>query len=185
MKLFADADSRMFEGFCSGAPSHRLASIVLVSAVLTACGGGGGGSVTDAPAASSTAASVSVSADSQAAPTARALALSNTNATWSSLAVEGGSFNVTGTQIVRYGAGTTWTEKSITGSGQCTNEFFGRDPLYGIVKACELQSSEASPPPGPTPPSAGTWTALAGERSEEHTSELQSRQSISYAVFCL
>ena len=161
MKVSAHAGSRKFEEFCSSAPRQRLFFIGLVSAVLTACGGGGG-SVTDVPAASSTAASVSVSADSQAAPTARALALSNTNATWSSLAVEGGNFNVTGTQMVRYGAGTTWTEKSVTGSGQCTNEFFGRDPLYGVVKACELQSADTPPPP-PTPPLTGTWTALAGE----------------------
>src|SRR3546814_3805556 len=32
---------------------------------------------------------------------------------------------------------------------------------------------------------AGVWLALASERSEEHTSELQSLMRISYAVFCL
>ncbi len=31
----------------------------------------------------------------------------------------------------------------------------------------------------------GTDTLSGGERSEEHTSELQSRIRISYAVFCL
>src|SRR3546814_9568581 len=29
------------------------------------------------------------------------------------------------------------------------------------------------------------WSAFSGERSEEHTSELQSLMRISYAVFCL
>ena len=32
---------------------------------------------------------------------------------------------------------------------------------------------------------AGAFSAQAGSRSEEHTSELPSRTSISYAVFCL
>src|SRR3546814_4459761 len=33
--------------------------------------------------------------------------------------------------------------------------------------------------------SVSTWAAIAGVRSEEHTSELQSLMRISYAVFCL
>src|SRR3546814_2149822 len=32
---------------------------------------------------------------------------------------------------------------------------------------------------------AGVWSGVAIERSEEHTSELQSLMRISYAVFCL
>src|SRR3546814_8437354 len=36
---------------------------------------------------------------------------------------------------------------------------------------------------GPDTPSAGRWIDV--ERSEEHTSELQSLMRISYAVFCL
>src|SRR3546814_7599451 len=32
---------------------------------------------------------------------------------------------------------------------------------------------------------AGLWDAIEASRSEEHTSELQSLMSISYAVFCL
>ena len=43
----------------------------------------------------------------------------------------------------------------------------------------------------PTPTSSGTWLLVIQsrvyfqDRSEEHTSELQSRETISYAVFCL
>src|SRR3546814_7317726 len=32
---------------------------------------------------------------------------------------------------------------------------------------------------------SGDWIAINGDRSEEHTSELQSLMRISYAVFCL
>src|SRR3546814_7674725 len=41
------------------------------------------------------------------------------------------------------------------------------------------KGTEESPAPSPTP------NAVVGERSEEHTSELQSLMRISYAVFCL
>jgi len=38
----------------------------------------------------------------------------------------------------------------------------------------------------PTVSPAGGWrTSISRRRSEEHTSELQSRETISYAVFCL
>src|SRR3546814_10728888 len=39
--------------------------------------------------------------------------------------------------------------------------------------------------PNDATPSAGYFTVHGGERSEEHTSELQSLMRISYAVFCL
>src|SRR3546814_3560825 len=43
-------------------------------------------------------------------------------------------------------------------------------------------SSSASPPPTAA---SGAALRIDGERSEEHTSELQSLMRISYAVFCL
>src|SRR3546814_9656002 len=49
----------------------------------------------------------------------------------------------------------------------------------------------SAPAPAPTQTSQaatltpGTSARVAGDRSEEHTSELQSLMSISYAVFCL
>jgi Protein of unknown function (DUF1800) len=138
-----------------------LTSVVL-AAVLTACGGGGSGE--PASGAASSAETLNDGTQSTAAgTTAKALAVSTTNATWSALAVEGGSFTVTGTQTVRYGAGSAWVEKVVTGSGQCTNAFFGRDPLYGVVKACELQAVDNPPPPPPPPPTVDAWTRIAAE----------------------
>jgi hypothetical protein len=63
---------------------------------------------------------------------------------WSFIAVEGQSFSVSGTQSVRYGSGSTWITRSVTGGGQCTNEYFGSDPLYGVGKQCQVASSTAS-----------------------------------------
>src|SRR3982750_4596657 len=39
---------------------------------------------------------------------------------WTQIASEGQSFTVSGTQTVRYGAGSNWVQKSVTNSGQCT-----------------------------------------------------------------
>ncbi|MEO8081801.1 MAG: DUF1800 family protein, partial [Caldimonas sp.] len=58
--------------------------------------------------------------------------------TLSKIADEGASFTVTGTGTVRYGAGTTFVEKSVSGMGQCTNEFFASDPVVGTAKSCYL-----------------------------------------------
>src|SRR3546814_2537554 len=50
----------------------------------------------------------------------------------------------------------------------------------GWQRAARLKALAAGLPPGEVPP-PGAWP----ERSEEHTSELQSLMRISYAVFCL
>jgi uncharacterized protein (DUF1800 family) len=79
------------------------------------------------------------------------------------LADEGGSFTLTASSIVRYGdaATKTFVEKTLSGTGQCTNEFFGNDPLVGVGKACYLfvptpaaasAASAASSPASPPPP---------------------------------
>ncbi|OLV15597.1 NPCBM/NEW2 domain-containing protein [Deinococcus marmoris] len=81
-------------------------------------------------------------------------------ATWTRIAGEGESFSVSGTQSVRYGAGTAWIVKDVTSNGQCTNGFFGNDPAYGTTKSCEINAPAPTPapvpaptPPAPTPPS--------------------------------
>jgi hypothetical protein len=83
---------------------------------------------------------------------------------WIRIAAEHESFTVNGTQTVRYGSNTSWIEKTVTSGGQCTNAFFGRDPLYGVVKRCELKSSTANRPPVATitGPAAGQ-TFRAGQ----------------------
>lgn len=57
--------------------------------------------------------------------------------TWTKIADEFRSFAVSGTQVVRYGSGSTWIERTVTDGGNCTNTFFGRDPLPGITKQCQ------------------------------------------------
>ena len=74
------------------------------------------------------------------------------------IADEGGMFTVTGSGIVRYGAGTTFIERSVSGAGQCTNEFFGSDPIVGTVKGCFLFTPAA--PAGASAP-AGAASAPA------------------------
>src|SRR5262245_37649613 len=71
---------------------------------------------------------------------------------WTRIATENSSFSVDGTQTVRYGSGDAWITKSVTGGGQCTNAFFGTDPAYGIVKACEVAATAAT-----------GWTRIATE----------------------
>ncbi len=74
---------------------------------------------------------------------------------WTFIADEGQSFRVTGTQTVRYGQGSTWIQRSVTGNGECSNTFFGSDPLVGVVKRCEVLST--------TPPPGDVWTFIADE----------------------
>ena len=75
------------------------------------------------------------------------------------LADEGGSFTLTASSIVRYGdaATNTFVEKALNGAGQCTNEFFGHDPLVGVGKACYL----FVPTPVAAAPAAGVAVPAA------------------------
>lgn len=70
------------------------------------------------------------------------------------LATEGKPFTVSGTQVVRYGSGDTWVAREVTGGGECTNGFFGTDPLIGTAKVCQVLipgSATAPTPPAPAP----------------------------------
>ncbi len=66
--------------------------------------------------------------------------------TWTKIASEGQAFSVSGTQTVRYGAGSSWLTKSVSGGGQCTNSFFSGDPIYGTAKQCQVAGSTSTPP---------------------------------------
>ena len=94
--------------------------------------------------------------------------------TWSTVADEWQAFAVDGTQQVRYGVGTSWTTRSVTGVGECTNSAFGGDPAPGLVKSCAILTAVSAPAPAPSPspspspspapsPSEGTWTKVADE----------------------
>lgn len=70
---------------------------------------------------------------------------------WTKIAAEHESFELTKAQTVRYGAGTTWVQKSVIGKAQCSNTYFGKDPIYGTLKSCDVQEAVTSPTPVPLP----------------------------------
>ena len=59
---------------------------------------------------------------------------------WVKVADEFQTFTVSGTQTVRYGHGSTWVEKQLSGTVYCGNSTFG-DPLVGQRKQCELKQA--------------------------------------------
>jgi len=62
---------------------------------------------------------------------------------WTRVASEGGTF--TGNGAVRFGSGTSWMElDGVQGVTPCTNAYFGRDPLPGVVKQCVVPPSVAA-----------------------------------------
>ncbi|MGL4608233.1 MAG: DUF4832 domain-containing protein [Trueperaceae bacterium] len=72
--------------------------------------------------------------------------------TWTKIADETATFTVSATQTVRFGSDTRWVQKSVTGTGTCTNWFFGKDPAKGILKRCEvLGQGTATPTAAPAP----------------------------------
>lgn len=70
---------------------------------------------------------------------------------WKACAPEGGTCTLKDPANVRYGAGSTWVERQVTGAIACTNAAFGRDPAPNVVKACETTGTVAAPAPVPTP----------------------------------
>lgn len=62
---------------------------------------------------------------------------SPTPTTWSKCADEYGTCSLSGTHVVRYGTGSNWFLKSVTGSITCNDSAFG-DPAYGKAKECDV-----------------------------------------------
>lgn len=75
-------------------------------------------------------------------------------ATWTFLGYEETSQTVPASSTVRYGYGTAWAEKQLSGTFACDNDTFG-DPLVGQRKQCELKTSGGTTTP---PPVTGTAT---------------------------
>lgn len=100
-----------------------IAICLLSSGLLAACGG--------------------ESSNTESTPT-KLLAASDssvpTTAQWTFCANENGNCLFTGTQNVRYGAGSSWTTKSLAWGASCNNSTFG-DPAPGVAKRCEVTSS--------------------------------------------
>jgi hypothetical protein len=83
------------------------------------------------------------------------------------IAVEGASFTVAASTVVSFGAGTRWVQKTVSGTGQCTNAFFGSDPAPYTPKGCyvvpggtttPVTSPVVTPPVVVTPPATTTPT---------------------------
>lgn len=68
------------------------------------------------------------------------------------VAAEGGTFNMATATLVSYGAGSSWIQKMVTGTGTCNNAFFGSDPAFLVAKSCVADMGTAVPPPAPSPP---------------------------------
>jgi hypothetical protein len=81
-----------------------------------------------------------------------------TTTTWTTCASEGGTCSFSGTREVRYGSGTTFVTKTVTGSTPCTNAVFG-DPTPNVAKTCSYSSATVTTPTTTTV----TWTACASE----------------------
>jgi len=79
----------------------------------------------------------------------------DTSAGWTTIAIEGQSFTVNGTQTIRFGTAGNWIQRIVTGGGWCTNEFFGSDPASGFGKECDVQAL--------APDTPAVWTAIAVE----------------------
>jgi YVTN family beta-propeller protein len=62
------------------------------------------------------------------------------------LAVEGATSTVGASTVVRFGAGTRWTEKKVTGTATCSNAFFGTDPGPYLLKSCVVGTPVTTPP---------------------------------------
>lgn len=76
---------------------------------------------------------------------------------WTKIASEGQTFYVAAGTVVRYGLGEVWVQKTVSGAGACTTVFFGKDPVVGVTKQCQV-ATEAPPSaagPGLTQPTNG------------------------------
>lgn len=109
--------------------------------------------------------------------------------TWVKVANEYRSFTLTGTQTVRYGSGTAWVQKNLSGTRACESWTFGKDPAVGVTKVCEVLTTSAvtptpapapAPVPVPVPAPAPTTTAWVNVATEYRTFTLTGTQTVRY-----
>jgi hypothetical protein len=89
------------------------------------------------------------------------------------LAREGVAFTVPAPTLVKYGADSRWITRTVTGTAECTNAFFGDDPAFMTVKSCVSagpapvsgpeSALEPAPAPKPAPAPAPAPSALPGD----------------------
>lgn len=63
----------------------------------------------------------------------------SSDGTWEKIGAEGQKLIVPTGSRVRYGFGTSYLEKDVSGEFTATNEFFGNDPAVGKVKTVEIK----------------------------------------------
>lgn len=86
----------------------------------------------------------------------------DTSISWQKVAAENQAFTLTAATTVRYGAGSTWITKTLSGTVNCSNGVFGSDPAVGVYKQCEIPNTSTSTPTTgggtttPTTPTTGT-----------------------------
>jgi hypothetical protein len=119
---------------------YALLSTIIATAIMTTACGGGNDEETAA-------------ADTE---TATAVSPTSTGGTWTKVATERSSFTVSTSTYVRYGSGTSWVGKWVTGTVPCTNEFFGSDPLPWVTKECDKFTTSGSTTTGKA---SLSWTA--------------------------
>jgi subtilisin family serine protease len=107
---------------------------------LFACGGGGSGGGGSAGGATQPAAQANEPIKTATSTTTTGDATPVDAKDWMMLAYQGQSIDVSGTQKARYGAGTSWIEKTTSGKLDCNATFFGQDPAPGVTKVCQLAS---------------------------------------------
>lgn len=73
-----------------------------------------------------------------------------TSTTWQQVAAEGNMFRLSKTEVVRYGADGSFTQRSLTASQwACDNTTFG-DPAFGKAKSCQVaMAATSAPAPAP------------------------------------
>jgi hypothetical protein len=127
-----------------GFSNINKAAIAATCIVLSACGGGSDDAATD----------MAAEATQAGGSEARQQALLVTG-NWTRVASEGGTFQTTGSQIVRYGANGRYVKKTITGTAVCNTATFGSDPAPGVPNVCDAKT-------GTTPTTGNavlTWQA--------------------------
>ena len=115
-----------------------------------------------------------------AAATMSSIALAAPAPQWVTVASEGGSFSTSGSQSVRYGVSGKWVQQTRSGAVACSNASFGRDPVYGTVKHCDVYKAPASvatPASVPVTPTALPTSAPASDTLTRNASRLAMQAS--------
>ncbi len=121
-------------------------------------------------------------------------------ASYVTIAEEGQTFTLASAETVRYGTGSKWTSKVVTGTGQCTDAFFGNDKMTGLAMQCQVLANSsalvatapapapvaapapapvAAPVPAPAPaPSIDTTVAITTPSTTPTTSQTVARSGI-------